>query len=209
MSNKFKRIFFYCLVLALLSGTGYCQKFKMGLQAGINGSQIWGDHMAGFNKGGLLAGVVVDFKYTEKVNFSFELNYTEKGSRRIINESNTNPGDWNLYKASYLEVPVIFTYKFPKNFDLNLALACGFLVHEKYIDSLGVEMPDIHMTRNYDANAFLGINYHFGKNFLFGVRIQSSFITIGKGKSHPVWAKTNTGWINIVTSALLRYYLPF
>jgi hypothetical protein len=208
MKKNFIPALFFIIPVLLLSTVAEAQKFRTGLHAGINGSQIWGDHMSGFNKGGLLAGVFVDFLYKPKMIFSFEMNYTDKGSRRIIDEFDQNPGDWNLYRLSYLEVPLIYKYSFARKFNVELALACGYLVGQKYIDRYRTEVPDADFARKYDASAFLGVNYILG-DFLVAVRLQSSFLTVGKGKSNPIWAKTNTGWINIVSSFDVRYYLPF
>ena len=196
------------ILLLAVNCTLNAQKFSNGIHLGINGSQVNGDDMGGFNKGGLLAGIFVEYRHKPKITWSFELNYTEKGSRRIIDEFDKNPGIWNLYKLSYLEVPLIFKYKFLPKFDVELALAYGLLVHQKYIDRNGTEDPEPNYARGYDANAFLGVTYHLSKSFSATARIQSSFVSVGKGKSNPIWSNTNTGLINLVTSFDLKYYLP-
>lgn len=56
-------------LVVMASSESKAQVFYGGLQLGINGSQIWGDQMSGFNKGGVLAGVFIDFPVTKRVYF--------------------------------------------------------------------------------------------------------------------------------------------
>lgn len=181
------------------------QKFYGGLHAGINGSQIWGDKMSGFNKGGLIAGVFIDIPYSEKTFFSMELNYTEKGSR-AKDGLMTNAGSWTLLKITYLEVPVFINYRLSEKTDLNIGLYYGIKVGHNFIDSLGTQDAISDPTRSYDFGISGGGNYRLGKKFKLSFRAGASLVTVGLGKSNPIWAKTNTGMINIVTSCAIKYY---
>jgi len=181
------------------------QKFYGGLQAGINGSQINGDHMSGFDKGGLLAGVFIDFPYSQKVFFSMELNYSEKGSRSKDGTMQT-AGSWTLFKVSYLEVPLFINYRLSEKADLNIGLSYGIKVGHKFIDSLGIENPTADPTRPHDFEICGGGNYRLGDKFKVSLRAAASLISIEQGGSNPLWAKTNTGMINIVISCAIKYY---
>jgi hypothetical protein len=204
MKNRVLLIFFLILIIL----TGYqsnAQKFYGGLHLGINGSQIWGDKMAGFDKGGLLAGFFIDYPLTEDIFLTMELNYTEKGSRAkdgLIE----NSGSWNMAKLSYLEVPIIFNYRLAEKIDLIIGLSYGIKVAHKYIDSLGTEFPEFDFTTSSDFGICGGVNYRLGQKFLVSIRGFSSLITIGKEESNPIWARTNRGFINHVVSCSLKYY---
>jgi hypothetical protein len=189
----------------MISIKANCQKFYGGLHGGINGSQIWGDQMSGFNKGGLIAGVFIDYPWSQNAFFTMELNYTEKGSRSKDGTSQT-AGSWTLFKISYLEVPLLYNYSFAEKLDLNIGLYYGIKVGHNYIDSLGSEFPEYDFTRSSDFGIVGGINYRLGQKFKISIRESASLITIGAGKSNPIWAKTNTGMINIVTSFVIKYY---
>jgi len=114
---------------------------------GINGSQIWGDEMKGFNKGGVLAGVFIDFPVSKRSFFSMEMNYTQKGSRRMMDEFNQNPGLWNLLRISYIEVPIFYNYRFAEKADINIAFSHALKVGVKYVDLNGLEDPDYDFIR--------------------------------------------------------------
>ena len=203
---KQRTILIILTLIGLLSGyETIAQKFYGGLQGGINGSQIWGDKMKGFNKGGILAGVFIDFPIKQNVSITMEMNYTQKGSRSK-NGLMTTSGSWTLLKISYLEVPLFVNYKLTEKTDLNIGLYYGIKVGHKYIDSLGTEDAFSDPTRRYDFGISAGGNYRLGEKYLLSLRIGTSLATVGLGKSNPIWAKTNTGMINIVTSCFFKYY---
>lgn len=204
MINKYL-IFALTTMLVLTGSKANSQKFYGGIQAGINGSQVNGDHMSGFDKGGLLAGVFIDFPYSQNVFFSMELNYSEKGSRSKDGTMQT-AGSWTLFRISYLEVPLLINYRLSEKADLNIGLSYGIKVGHKFIDSFGIEIPTADPTRPHDFEICGGGNYRLGKNFKVSFRAAASFISIEQGKSNPLWAKTNTGMINIVISCAIKYY---
>jgi hypothetical protein len=199
-------IIFLITALVFAGSNASSQVFYGGLQLGINGSQIWGDQMSGFNKGGVLAGVFVDFPVSKKIYFSMEMNYMQKGSRRMIDEYNQNPGLWNLLRISYFEMPIFFNYRCYEKVDLNIAFSHGIKVGVKYVDLNGIEDPQYDFIRPYEFGIYAGGNYRASKKFIFTYRAGGSLVTIGEGKSKPIWAKTNTGMINIVISCSVKYY---
>jgi hypothetical protein len=202
---KYRVIIFLTSMLLLGSLSANSQYFFGGLQAGINGTQIWGDKMKGFNKGGLIAGVFIDFPVSKKAFLTMEMNYTEKGSRSKDGTMQT-AGTWTLVKVSYLEVPLLINYKLSEKADLNIGLSYGIKVGHKYTDSLGIENPAFDPFRNYDFEMCGGGNYRLGDKFKLTLRAGASLITVGKGKSNPIWSKTNTGLINIVTTCTIKYF---
>ena len=135
-----------------------------------------------------------------------EMNYTQKGSRRMMDEFNQNPGLWNLLRISYIEVPIFYNYRFAEKADINIAFSHALKVGVKYVDLNGLEDPDYDFIRPYELGLYFGGNYHATKKLVFTYRAGGSLHTIGEGKSKPIWAKTNTGMINIVISCAAKYY---
>jgi hypothetical protein len=201
------RLFHFSItIILLLTGLKVSpQVFYSGLQLGLNGSQVAGDEMSGFNKGGLLAGVFVDLPVTERSSFTLELNYTMKGSRRVMNEDNTSPGLWNLLRISYLEVPIFYNYRVTEKVDFIAAFSHALKVGVKYVDVNGYEI-DYDFIRPYEFGFYIGGNYRPGNKFIFSLRGGASLYTIGEGKSYPIWAYRNDGMLNIVTSFSVKYY---
>src|SRR5690554_2436533 len=82
------------------------QGFNTGILAGINASQVSGDNYSGFNKAGILVGLFTNLDVSEKVNLQFEINYSQKGSRK---NPKTDEGDHEFFllRLNYIEVPML------------------------------------------------------------------------------------------------------
>lgn len=84
------------------------RRFKGGLVAGFNVSQIVGDEAAGYNKIGLQAGAKVAIILKEKMDLSIEMLFSQRGSAARNSNQGTFPFKLTL---NYIEVPVLFNYK--------------------------------------------------------------------------------------------------
>jgi len=82
------------------------QSFRGGVVFGANASQINGDFIAGFNKVGLHLGLKVEREVTERISWSTELLYSERGSR-------TKGLDVDPFTISinYVEIPLLISFK--------------------------------------------------------------------------------------------------
>jgi hypothetical protein len=205
-----KLIPFYCLFL-LISATSYSQKhFQSGILAGMNGSQINGDQMAGFDKGGFMGGIYVDFPFSEKWSGGFEMLFTMKGSRRSISTDSLGnvsrgPGLWDNLELGYVEVPFLARYHFSSRVEAYAGPSAALLLYSSYTPDRGGEAP-ANFLRNYDIGICGGISYTFLPHFSFTLRYTNSITTIGTGKANLITAPVNTGLLNIVASGAVYYH---
>ncbi len=82
------------------------QSFRGGIVFGANASQINGDFIAGFNKVGLHLGLKVERDVTERISWSTELLYSERGSR-----TKTQDIDPFTISINYVEIPLLISFK--------------------------------------------------------------------------------------------------
>src|ERR1051325_2591243 len=139
--NKFliqkSKAFLLTFELALFCSFAFTQQFKVGLATGIVTSQVDGDTHAGYSKLGFYAGGFVTKKFSQTSNWSasFEINYIQKGSRKV---PHPDKGDYSIYKLNlnYAEVPLLLKYAFHSpdsllgekvKFQLESGLAVGAL----------------------------------------------------------------------------------
>lgn len=95
----------FCLLL-VSSNLLKAQTFRAGAVFGVNASQINGDFIAGFDKLGLHLGLKVVSDLTERISWTTELLYSERGSR-----AGTQFGDPFKISVNYVEIPVMIVLK--------------------------------------------------------------------------------------------------
>ena len=125
----------------MISFSGYGQRIKGALIAGMNISQVDGDEIYGFNKVGLNMGGAAIVPLGKNFSFQLELLFSQKGSYQskqyeqeitdtsgnIIAELN---GSYNL-KLDYLEVPFLFHYTDKDIISAGIGFSYGRLVNVK------------------------------------------------------------------------------
>ncbi len=212
-------LFIVCLCFLFTHLTS-AQGFRSGLMLGMNGSQITGDNMRGFDKGGLLTGVFSEYIFNELKQLRIEMNYTEKGSRKVIDPvSGSAPGTWLNRKISYLEVPVLYQrnaadwlqYFGIDNDHISLSggLAIAYRVGEKVTYNDGSFDKNPAFSTKFEGSFLLGGDYLINDKFAAFIRYQSSLYDISIAKVSPfwlIWGERHKGYINVVTSIGLRYY---
>jgi opacity protein-like surface antigen len=197
--------------------TIYAQKFKAGIIIGMNGSQINGDNMAGFNKGGFLGGIYVDYPFNKSWSGGFEMDFTMKGSKRTYSDSNgvatAGPGSWDDLELGYLEVPIFAKYHFNKHFEVYFGPAFGLLMYSTWYPgqgSIGNQGGEAKadFLRSYDISFTGGVTYNFAEHFSATVRYSNSLISIGTGSYNSLLSNSpiNNGLTNIVISGALVYH---
>lgn len=100
----FLLVLFCCIGVDVLAQ----QRFQAGIIFGLNASQVDGDLSAGYNKLGIHGGLRSVINWKEKMDFSIELLYAQRGSY----EKGAGAGGGDLrINLQYAEVPVVFSYK--------------------------------------------------------------------------------------------------
>lgn len=158
-------LFIPCFFLLVLSSAGQSNNnqdhvpFTGKLILGINGTQIDGDDLSGFNKPGLLAGGALNIGLGSKSGLQLELLYTQRGSQPSKQErAGYGQIVWNV---QYISIPVFFNYELVDKFYLKLGLSFNPLLRSsrKY----GSADPIINTAdfRSLDVSTFFGVAYQF------------------------------------------------
>ncbi|HEB61833.1 MAG TPA: PorT family protein [Bacteroidetes bacterium] len=192
------------LFLAFISSTTaqeQGQRFKAGFVFGLNAAQLDGDDLAGFNKLGLQGGLRAEAKLKEKTRLSFEILFSQRGSRsEIIANRFVEPRKLHL---DYIEVPVIFNYLdwlsedgFYK-FHFHIGAAYSRLLNTKTDDDSFDELVNEFNKNNIGLLA--GATFYINEKFGLTVRYNRSVtLLFNNNKSTSVNAKS-----------LLGYFLSF
>jgi hypothetical protein len=107
-----KTVFVFFLVMG--ASSVHAQRFNGGIMVGGDVSQVDGDTYDGYHKWGYLGGGYVSLQISPHSSFQMELEYIQKGSRRV--DTNNNGGTQYLLRLHYMEVPLLYQYTFKKRF---------------------------------------------------------------------------------------------
>lgn len=161
---------FFLIFFCLSSLTSHAQRFKAGLIVGANLAQIDGDGEAGFNKLGVQGGLRVAAVFTDRIELSTEMLFSQRGSRLQILFGNTT--------LNYVEVPLIFNYKDWLNeednfykFHFYAGFSYGRLIGSKTTDI--VWDPFLIQFRKNDVSWLAGATFYTNENLGFGARYTS------------------------------------
>jgi hypothetical protein len=160
------------------------QTFRSGLRLGLNAAQVDGDNMGGYRKAGPVAGLYVSYPFSEKWAGQFEMLYSQKGSKRQFSDMGGGPGDWNMLRLHYIEVPVMMEYTFNEKVRVQGGLGAAYLFGAQLEDLLGLE-ADADFFDRYEFSATLGGTYALGERLSLFARHTNSIFSIWK-KDQPV-----------------------
>lgn len=201
-----KHLYFFAFVFFsfTMATSSYGQSFNAGILAGINASQVAGDSYSGFNKAGILVGLYSDIDISSKINLQFEINYSQKGSRK---NPNTAEGDTEFFllRLDYVDIPVMARVRHNK-FTFEGGVYYGQLVNNYIEDENGpTEIPaEFNKFNEYDFGGLIGINFNVTENIIMNWRYSNSIIPTRKHDSNAVfWF--NRGTYNNYMSFSLRY----
>lgn len=150
------------------------QKFNGGIMAGIVASQVAGDTYSGFNKAGIFAGGFVRYDFFRgKTSLQMELAYFQKGSRH--NGDSKDPSTY-IFRANYVEVPLLFQYKFAKRFKAEIGPSAGVFINtvEKRDGLNALNVNPSKITLQITAGLYFYLNQRFRVNF----RTNNSLLSI-------------------------------
>ena len=134
--------------------------------------------MAGFNKLGASAGVLVDYAATDNSisGITGELRYTSKGSRRLRNVENPQSGAWDLLSLHYIELPFYYHINVVDKAHLQLGLVGSYLFGSYYEDKQGASnRGDL---RPYELGILIGGSYPLTDHLFFSLQFENSLHTI-------------------------------
>ena len=186
--------------LLITSINGLSQGFNAGILAGVNASQVSGDGINGFNKAGLLIGLYTNVDVSPKINLQFEINYSEKGSRKNPKPSKGD-NDFLLLRTNYVEIPAMIRFK-KRAFTYEAGTYYARLINDHLEDENGVfEIArQFNQFNKNDIGVLLGLNYNFTDHLIMNWRISSSVITFREFDSGASFRFDN---------GLFHHYLSF
>lgn len=201
---KKKYILLIAVLVYQLTYSQSVDNIKIGAIAGVNASQVAGDGHSGFDKAGLVLGGFADFNVSEKLNFQFEIIYSQKGSRK---NPKTDKGDTDFFllRMNYIEVPLMIRYKNNK-FTYEAGVYFGQLLNSFLEDENGpFEIPpERNQLLKSDLGLLIGLNYNIFEHLIMNWRFSNSIIPVRKFDSGESF-RFKSGLMHTYLSFTLRY----
>jgi opacity protein-like surface antigen len=192
----------FCFTIISVS---QAQNFNAALLVGANFSQIDGDQFAGYNKLGANLGIEISRAVKEDWEASFEIKFSMKGSKKVIDPESLEP----TLKISYhyAEVPLLVKYVGFKDIDLLGGVSLGVNVFNERDDN-GIVTEEDELNKSEMA-LVLGGSYYFTDNLAVELRHGYSLLSI---RDYPIIVNSPTwfgraGWYNRLFTVGLRYQL--
>lgn len=201
------------LLISFFSLTANGQQFTGKLIAGINGGQIDGDGLSGFNRPGLVAGFGAAFQLDEHWSFGPEFLYAGKGAQVTLDQIEKGIYPYALkYKLSYVDLPLLATYTVRPNFRVMTGLSLSYLISAEIDPGTNQEPYDAKEFFNpMDYMILAGMEYELFDNIWLQGRWSYSIIGVNaKGTQQPAYqlfGNQRGGFFNNVLSFTLRFDL--
>jgi hypothetical protein len=164
------------IALSLLPLHLAAQQFRGGIIAGINGSQVDGDHYAGYNKLGIMAGFFVYRPVSEKLDIQLEIKYMGKGASK-----KTTKSDLVQYKSQlhYVEMPLLLHYKASRKLGIEAGLGFGYLFSYAEKDEYGeIPIEDAAKFNAFELSSIIGLRYNIKPFLALNLRYSYSILPI-------------------------------
>ena len=191
-----KKVFLLTALLCNLSI--FAQKFEAGFVGGFSASQISGDGLAGFDKGGARLGAYISYPLKNKrINFEVGMQYLQKGSKQPSGERGISNYNINL---QYLEVPFTVNYSLKSGLLLETGIGAGILVNYTEENANGTLLGESPNTLALDF--LCGIQYQLFEQLKINVRYGNSITPIRKSVENSL---ENKDWYSSLVTFALMY----
>jgi hypothetical protein len=194
------RINLFFLIFFIASINIFGQDFRAGIRFGMDGSQVNGDQLSGFNKAGVILGGFVNRKISEPITLQMEIVYIQKGSMKPTDANNS----FYRMRLGYIQVPVLMYYKIGKKINLLAGPAFGTLISFSEEDEYG-EYPDPIPFEKFEFSGSIGISYSLGDNWKFDGRYSTSITTIRPFPGNSNLNYFDKGQYNLLIEFTLMY----
>ena len=176
------------------------QYFKGGLSLGITGSQIDGDHYAGYTKPGASAGFFVSREFGRNWGIQGEFKYIMKGAAKTVTSTNTE-----VYRVTlhYFELPFTVYFNLNQKVRFEAGLASGYLIYSTINFGYGAETPSFPFNK-YDFSPLIGIYYLLNEKFTVNLKFSYSAIPVRDYPGDPLYYR-NSGQFNNVLNFAIYY----
>lgn len=187
--------------------------FYGGFLLGANISTVEGDTYGGYHKLGLNTGVTVYATLSPSFLANFEILYSQKGSRGVMQKTSVYSGAFfekYYLDLNYVEAPVVLHYVMTSQLSVGLGASYSRLLNSKedvYTDQPISLKPEINVFRKEDYNFLLDAGFQIGDGLFFNGRYQFSLKTIRDWDKIPVGYGYGNLQFNNVFSFRLLYLI--
>ncbi|NNJ54785.1 MAG: porin family protein [Bacteroidia bacterium] len=186
-----------------LFGVSYSQDFGASLLVGANFSQIDGDQFAGYNKLGLNVGIEIDRALNPDWEAAFELKFSMKGSKKIVDPDIIDPTLKISY--NYIEVPLLAKFTRFESITPYSGVSIGVNVFNERDDNGIITEED--KLKSTEIGFILGATYNFTDEWGVDLRHSYSLLSI---RDYPIIVNSPTwfgraGWYNRLFTVGLKY----
>ncbi len=174
--------------------------------AGLNLSQVDGDEVYGFSKGGLNAGFGATLPLGKGFSFGIETLFNQKGAyRKFSPEYDSTGKPYYHLKLDYLEVPVMFSFEDRHIWTIGLGFSWGRRVSYREIEH-GLVMDSSSQYSKNDFDVLLDLQLRVWKHLKVDVRYAYSMAKIRTRNYGPTLAGeewTRDQYHNLISLRLL------
>lgn len=191
----FKGTAFICLFFFLITTNTFAQEkgFRGGILLGAVASQVDGDALSGFYKGGLQSGIFLTNRFGKKTGFQIEIKFIQKGSRTITFPSdsaasaNLYTGRYYKLRLNYVEVPLLLNFYLKKKFMIETGLGFAYLFNAREdVDGYGFAVP-APAFKKLDFPIYIGVSYFPFEKFHLDFRYSYSTVAIRNHPANKTW----------------------
>lgn len=174
MKIKFNHLLFSFLSLSAVHSVN-AQEFKPVFTIGVNGSQIDGDKLSGYDKGGLYAGAGVVYRANKRPwELEFNIAYSQKGAR-----SSRDDNFFLLYRLNYVSMPLLISYVSTKSHvRAQAGIGTGLLVGQYFDDNGFVTRQFASPVKSLDHTLIAGLEVPISPSLGFNIRFNYSIIAV-------------------------------
>lgn len=195
-------LFLFFFVLAFHS---HAQDYQADLFLGANFSQVDGDQFGGYNKLGLNVGIAINRQVKGPWEASFELLYSQKGSKKVLDPDIPEPS--LVLNYHYVEIPLMARYVFNEQIKFYAGPSIGINVFNERDDN-GFVSEEEALTP-LEIALQLGGSYYIGENLALDLRHGYSIVSV---RDYPIVFNGPTwfgraGWYNRWFTVGVRYSL--
>jgi len=191
------------VLLSLTMNLAMGQSFTGGLKLGFDLSQIDGDKLKGYHKGGMMFGGFVNRQLNPKLNWQMEMMYISKGSKEVTKVDTVVVG-FKRIAVNYIDVPILLQIWLEKlKTDFEMGVSFSTLISSKEENEDG-ETIIIGPFRRFGVNSIFGLNYAFGDRLSGTVRWTYSLSAIGEENKvlYTVWNRFGGSYNNVLEFSL-------
>lgn len=202
------KISLFILVLVFTTSLLFAQEgFKGGLLLGAVASQVDGDRLEGYYKGGAQAGVFVVNKFNKKTGITIEMKYIQKGSS-VNHIDSINPQNNRYYKLrlNYVEVPFMFNFYMKKKFMLELGAGFSYLFRAREDTDGNGFMEPTPQFKKFDVPFVFGLCYYPFDKFHIDFRYSYSMLAIRNHPGNQTWYFNRGQYNNLLSFGMYLHF---